>query len=227
MAYAMFRFGGQQLGYLMAFVGKNVRINRGGPESVMGQLIAVQSDYIVLRTKDGFVYVNAAHIKSITEGKSTRTSGRTAGRSGGYIAAASFNDLLRRLRQQFVQINQGGPEKVTGFVAEVGSEALLLVSGRDVIRIPLFHIRTVSLAQQTGGRDGGSDNRNQQRSQGQRTGGAQYGGSRGRQGTQGRRQEGGSRGHQGSRDHHGSRGHQGSHGRQGNRGAAKSGGRKR
>ena len=217
MFYPMFLHGGKHLGYLMSFIGKNVKINRGGPESIVGKLIAVHADYIVLRTNNGFIYVNAAHIKSITEGKGSHSVGRSMGRPAGYIMAYSFNDVLRRLQKQFVQINQGGPEKVTGFIVEVGPDTLLLVSGKEVIRIPLFHIRTVSpvqrggssddqsrdsgqgsQSQRSGGRNGSGDSksqgRNQQRSQGQRSGDAQRAG-----GSQGRRQDGGSRGHHGSR----------------------------
>jgi spore coat protein B len=217
MFYPMFRFGGQHVSYLMSFIGKSVRINRGGPESVNGKLIAVHADYIVVLTKEGIVYVNTAHIKSITESKEAHSTGRTRGHTG-YIMAHSFNGVLHRLTKHFVQINQGGPEKVTGFIVEVGPDTLLLVSGKEVIRIPLFHIRTVSLAQKNGSRNGSSDDKSQdsrQSSQGQRSSGRNGGGS-----SQGRKQEGGSRGRQG-----GSRGHQG--GRQGgSRGVGGSGGRK-
>src|SRR5690606_5896410 len=82
-----------------------------------------------------------------------------------------FDEVLHRLRQQFVQINQGGPEKVTGFVAEVGNSTLLLVANRDVMRIPLFHIKTVSLASRTGGsnnRNNNTNNNNQNQSGGRR-----------------------------------------------------------
>ena len=60
MFYPMFRYGGQHVSYLLSFIGKPVKINRGGPESMVGRLIAVHADYIVLLTKDGIVYVNAA-----------------------------------------------------------------------------------------------------------------------------------------------------------------------
>ena len=171
MFYPMFRYGGKHLGYLMSFLGKYVKINRGGPESINGKLIAVHADYIVLLTKDGIVYVNTAHIKSITEGKSSNSYGHTAGRHAGYIMAYSFNDVLRRMQKRFVQINQGGPEKVTGFIAEVGMDTLLLVAGKEVISIPLFHIRTVSLAQRSGGSSGSKSDDGKQRSQGGASGG--------------------------------------------------------
>jgi len=239
MFYPMFRYGGQHVSYLLSFIGKPVKINRDGPESMVGRLIAVHADYIVLLTKDGIVYVNAAHIKSITEGKVAQSIGRTKGGHTGYIMAHSFNDVLRRLTKHFVQINQGGPEKVTGFIVEVGHDTLLLVSGKEVIRIPLFHIRTVSLAQRNGSQNGSSDKSQDspQRSQGQRSSGSQDRNQRSQGqrsgsaagGSQGRRQDGGSRGgRQGSGGRQGgSRGHQGNRGHQGSRGAGGSGGRKR
>jgi spore coat protein B len=127
--------------------------------------------------------------------------------------------VLRRLTKHFVQINQGGPEKVTGFIVEVGSDTLLLVSGKEVIRIPLFHIRTVSLAQRSGSKNGSSDYQSRdssQRSQGQRSDSAQGSGS-----SRGSRQDGGSRGSRQGGGQGGSKGHQGS------RDAGGSAGRKR
>jgi len=200
MFYPMFRYGGHHVSYLLSFIGKTIKINRGGPESIVGKLIAVHADYIVLLTKDGVVYVNTHHIKSITEGKTNQSIGRTIGRTG-YIVAHSFHDVLRRLTKHFVQINQGGPEKVTGFIVEVGPDTLLLVSGKEVIRIPLFHIRTVSLARRDGSDDKSKDD--SQRSQGQRSGGRDSGSGSGSQASRGRQA---SRGQQGSKGRHGSRG---------------------
>lgn len=151
-------------------VGYRVKVNRGGPDMVEGTLLAIPSDYLVLNTNDGIIYVNGAHVKSITEisksgGAGSRSSSRGA-RS--FISASSFNSLLSRLRHQFIQINRGGPEKIDGFLAEITSGFLLVVVNRELVRIPLFHIKTVNVSgknnqssgeQKSGGSSSGSSGR--------------------------------------------------------------------
>jgi len=158
MAYQMMHnhvAAAQQAHYLYSLAGRSVKINRGGPDAMNGRLLAVRSNYLVLKTKKGVVYINADHVKSITE-----AAGGSGGRSASYVIADSFHGVLRQLRNQFVQINQGGPEKVEGFIADVTGDTLLLVAGREVIRIPLFHIRSVSLAERKGSKSGGNSNSN-------------------------------------------------------------------
>lgn len=138
-------------------VGHHVKINRGGPDSVEGTLIAVPGDYLVLSGADGVVYVNGSHVKSITEGN--RSQNRS--RSVDFVSASSFQSLLSKLRLQFVQINRGGPEKTEGFLAEINSDFLLLIVGREFVRVPLFHIKTISVtSNKSGNNKSGSNNNN-------------------------------------------------------------------
>ncbi|MGG4143648.1 hypothetical protein ABEW34_10985 [Paenibacillus algorifonticola] len=158
--------------FLEGLVGQFVKINRGGPESLQGTLVAVKNDYLVLWTKEGIVYVSTSHVKSITDFPSNKSKGRTPQ----YIQASSFIGVIRALNQKFVQINWGGPEKIEGFIAEVGSTSLLLVVNREVVQIQLFHIKTIKpLGQNTsrGDRSGGDKNR---------TGGSNSGGDKNRTG---------------------------------------------
>jgi spore coat protein B len=149
----------------MQLVGQQVKVNRGGPESVEGKLLAIPGDFLVVAAKDVVVYVNGAHVKSITEGSSN--GGKSGGKSGGntsqqFISGSSFNSLLSRLRHQFIQINRGGPEKVEGFLAETNSNFLLLVVKRELVRIPIFHIKTVNVSgkNQSGGNKNNNNNNN-------------------------------------------------------------------
>lgn len=158
--------------FLEGLVGQYVKINRGGPESLQGTLVAVKNDYLVLWTKEGIVYVSSSHVKSITDFPSDKSKGHTPQ----YIQASSFIGVIRALNQKFVQINWGGPEKIEGFIAEVGSTSLLLVVNREVVQIQLFHIKTIKqLGQNTsrGDRSGGNNNR---------TGGSNTGGNKNRTG---------------------------------------------
>ncbi|NBD26588.1 hypothetical protein [Paenibacillus glycinis] len=131
--------------FLSNQIGMNVRINRGGPESLQGKLIGVQSGYLVLKVSGGYVYVNTSHVKSVTD---LPGSGGSHGSRGTrqYIMANGFVGVLRALTQKFVQINWGGPEKIEGFIAQVGNESLLLVVGPELVQIPLYHIKTVKTA---------------------------------------------------------------------------------
>ncbi|SFF12508.1 spore coat protein B [Paenibacillus algorifonticola] len=149
--------------FLEGLVGQYVKINRGGPESLQGTLVAVKNDYLVLWTKEGIVYVSTSHVKSITDFPSNKSGGCKPD----YIKASSFVGVIRALNHKFVQINWGGPEKIEGFIAEVGNTSLLLVVNREVVQIQLLHIKTIKpLGQNTsrgdrsgGNRSGGNSNR--------------------------------------------------------------------
>lgn len=200
-------------------IGRQVKINRGGPDMVEGRLLAVPADYLVVGTNQGVVYVNAAHVKSITENLQSG-SGGSRSRSSSFITASSFNSLLSRLRHQFIQINRGGPEKIDGFLAEINSDSLLVVVNREVVRIPIFHIKTVNVSGR-GRNSGGSNNRGSSNSGNNRSG--NRGGQRsGQQGGQRSGQRGGQRsgqqGGQRSGQRSGNRGGQRSGHRSGNRG---------
>ena len=50
------------------FIGKVIKVDRGGPESKIGMLMDASDDLMVLLTEDdGVVYYNAHHIKSFTD----------------------------------------------------------------------------------------------------------------------------------------------------------------
>lgn len=139
-------------------LGTRVKVNRGGPDSIMGTMVSSQAQFIVISTPEGIVYVNRSHIKSITQmGSGGNRSGRSLG-SANVIQAGSITQLLHSLRHKFVQINRGGPEKVEGFIADVTQDFLLLVVNRELIRIPIFHIKTISVS---ANRSSGNGNSNQ------------------------------------------------------------------
>jgi spore coat protein B len=139
-------------------VGKKVKINRGGPDVIIGKLLAVKSDYLVVWTKEGVVYVQLKHVKSITELSTTGgrtdgtrgTHGRTDGTRGDrdhrkpdFIKADNFRGVLKALEHKFVQVNTGGPEKVEGFLCDVKKDHILVVSDNKKIKIFIDHIRSI------------------------------------------------------------------------------------
>ncbi|WP_282936448.1 hypothetical protein [Paenibacillus sp. RC67] len=142
-------------------LGTQVKVNRGGPDSMAGTMVSSQNQFIVIRTTDGMVYVNRSHIKSITQMSSGgNKSGRSLGTTN-VIQANTINQLLQSLRHKFVQINRGGPEKIEGFIAEVTQDFVLVVVNRELIRVPIFHIKTISVsANKSNGNKNNNNNNN-------------------------------------------------------------------
>lgn len=196
--------GQNSLGQARQLIGRRVRINRGGPDSIEGILLAVNGDVLVLSSRGIIVYVNGRHVKSITEGTSGgRSRGKSGGSQGGrhsssvgrsgmgrssmgFIQASSFASLLSRLRQQFIQINRSGPERIEGFLAETGNDFILLVVGRELVRVPVFHIKTVNISTGSRGNESGSGNSggnssgDKNKQSGSKSGGNKSGGSKNR-----------------------------------------------
>ncbi|WP_068773610.1 hypothetical protein [Paenibacillus sp. FJAT-26967] len=138
-----------ELGYVTNLIGEEVKVNRGGPDSITGKLIHVHSDYLTVQTNEGIVYINASHVKSVTEGGSNNVYSDNPKS----ISAYDFYELLKKFHQKFVQINRGGPEKIEGVIAEVRKDYVVLVVKNEVVRILVFHIKSISLA---GSKSGGN-----------------------------------------------------------------------
>jgi len=185
------QFGGGVLNLARQLVGFNVKINRGGPDMVEGLLLAVNGEVLVVLSGKTVIYVNGNHVKSITQGSKGRTGGRTEGRTGrtgrtgmgarsgtGIIMANTFAGVLQAMHQKFIQINRGGPEKLEGFLAGTNNDFILLIVGRDYVRIPIFHIRTVNLSEtgKSGGRSGSSDDSKKDKNDGKSDGKKRSGG---------------------------------------------------
>lgn len=123
--------------------GKVVKINRGGPESFEGTLVKVSSDYMVVRNKEGFIYVNESHVKSITE---AGHSHREKGPKQKLIHANDFHGVLKSLRLKRVQINQGGPEKLEGVLVSVTHNRLIIIlKNNEIVRVFIHHVKTISV----------------------------------------------------------------------------------
>lgn len=162
--------GNKDHNFLQSLVGKNVKVNRGGPDSLQGKLHSVKSDYLVLNTNEGVVYIADSHVKSVTEGGASNSSGgnksgsgnRSGSRSTEVIRANNFNGVIRAMNQTFVQLNSGGPEKVEGFIAQAGSNSILLVSGKEAMQIQNFHIKSIKAAgsNKSGGNNNNKNNNN-------------------------------------------------------------------
>lgn len=134
-----------------------VRIDRGGPEARNGRLLDVKNDYLVLYTeKDGVVFYQLEHVKSISKAVKNNNNNNEDDQSSNanmmvdnfvkpeYIEADDFAGLLTKMRYMWITINRGGPESMKGVLADSSDGHLVLISEKEVIRIPTFHIRSIS-----------------------------------------------------------------------------------
>ncbi|WP_416291945.1 hypothetical protein ACM7Q1_15425 [Paenibacillus illinoisensis] len=187
---------------LRGLLGREIKINRGGPDSVTGTLMDVRWDYMAMSCKEGIVYVNETHVKSITE--TGRSGGNRTAALGNPIPSNTFLGVMQALRFRRVQINRGGPEKVEGILADANQNQLILaLKNQEIVRIPLQHVKSVSIVR--GSNNNNSNNSNNSNNNGNNT-------SQGNQAAQGNRSQG-NQAAQGNQ----SQGNQAAQGNRGNR----------
>ncbi|PAF31290.1 hypothetical protein [Paenibacillus sp. 7516] len=214
---------------LRGLLGREIKINRGGPDSVTGTLMDVRWDYMAMSCKEGIVYVNETHVKSITE--TGRSGGNRAAALGNPIPSNTFLGVMQALRFRRVQINRGGPEKVEGILADANQNQLVMaLKNQEIVRIPMQHVKSVSLVRGSNNNNSNNNNNNtnnngnntsqgNQAAQGNRSQGNQA--AQGNQ-SRGNRSQGAQQGAQGNR----SRGNQGNQSKGNKSGGNKSGGNK-
>jgi spore coat protein B len=127
-------------------VGKTIRVDRGGPESRQGKLLAVFDDYFVLLTeKDGVVYYKTNHIKSVTESsKDLMKLGLEIPKNFDYKTGDNFHKLLESIKYQWVRINRGNTEALEGVLNDVNKDFASLIVKEEVVRFSMKHIRNIS-----------------------------------------------------------------------------------
>ena len=131
---------------ITSLMNKVVRIDRGGPESRIGKLLAVEDDHITLLTEDdGVVYYLTHHIKSITDNAKQGLKFDIEIPEGfEFIRANNCRSVLENLKFHWVQINRGGPETLEGILNEANEDFVTIISNEEIIRIATFHIRNIS-----------------------------------------------------------------------------------
>ena len=127
-------------------VDKTIRVDRGGPESRIGKLLAVFEDYFVLLTEsDGVVYYTTNHIRSLTESsKDIMKFGIKVPKKLEYKTADNFHKLLESIRFQWVKINRGGSESLEGVLSDANKNYASLIVKDEVVRFSMKHIRNIS-----------------------------------------------------------------------------------
>ena len=131
---------------MMSLVGKVIKIDRGGPESRVGMLLAAEDDYFVLFTKDdGVVYYKMQHVKSVTvDSKDSMGKAFEMPENVEYYQGEDFKSVIANFRHSWVKVNRGGPEKLEGIMNEVEDDYVTVFSKQEVIQLSMFHIRNIS-----------------------------------------------------------------------------------
>lgn len=131
---------------MLSLVNKVVKVDRGGPESRVGMLLAVEGDYITLLTKDdGVVYYKMQHIKSVTfDTKGVPTQDFEVPEDIEYYQGEDFKSVIKNFRHSWVKVNRGGPETLEGILNEVEDDYVTIFSKQEVIQLSMFHIRNIS-----------------------------------------------------------------------------------
>ncbi|MEH7086299.1 hypothetical protein V7139_26750 [Neobacillus drentensis] len=131
---------------MKCFIGKVIKVDRGGPESKMGLLMDASNDLIVLLTEDdGIVYYNMKHIKSFTDNlKEHFKLDLEVPKDFKFIKAENFQELLDSLKFKWIKINRGGPEKLEGVLTGLDNDSVFLINGQEIVRLSLSHIRSIS-----------------------------------------------------------------------------------
>ncbi|MBD7944091.1 hypothetical protein H9650_08160, partial [Psychrobacillus sp. Sa2BUA9] len=130
---------------LLSLVNRIIKVDRGGPESRVGRLLAVGKDYLTLHTKeDGIIYYNRHHVKSLTHNAKKSVDLEVETEELDFIQARDFQDILECLRYKWVKVNRGGPESLEGVLEGVNNEFVTIISNEEVIRVSLFHMRNIS-----------------------------------------------------------------------------------
>ncbi|SMQ78654.1 spore coat protein B [Bacillus sp. OV166] len=128
------------------FIGKVIRVDRGGPESRIGKLLDASEDHLCLLTKeDGILYYNTKHIKSFTDKiKGEMEFNIEVPKDLKFNKADNFQDLLDSLKLKWVQINRGGPERLEGVISDVSKNFVSLIHNEECVRLSKFHIKNIS-----------------------------------------------------------------------------------
>lgn len=135
---------------LDSLVGRSIRVDRGGPESRMGKLLAVKDDHFVVYSEnEGMIYYKTDHIKSLsldTRDFSDVVEDPNAEQQNipKYIDLDDFTSVLKNMQFHWVQINRGGPEKIEGVLIDATDTAVTVIVGTEVIKVLPFHIRSIS-----------------------------------------------------------------------------------
>jgi spore coat protein B len=150
--------------FLKPLIGKIVKVYRGGPESREGQLLDVQSDYVALlstqqngqnqqneqnqQNNSTVVYYNLGHVQSISENSKVNSMQQMSenNQQVEFVSAYNFRELLKKLINNTIKVNQGGPESKVGWLINVVDDYIIVLTEDDgVVFYNISHVKSVSV----------------------------------------------------------------------------------
>ncbi|MGB2992305.1 MAG: hypothetical protein WBB47_06675 [Paenisporosarcina sp.] len=133
--------------YLSSLIGRAVQVYKGGPDSNVGVLLNVNSDYLTLQKEDGeIIYYKTEHIKSIREDSQIRfNSVLKVYDANNLFKADTFSELAVNFKDQTVRINGKGPESKLGTLLDVRDDFFVLSTDADgLIFYKEHHVKSLS-----------------------------------------------------------------------------------
>lgn len=131
---------------MISFMGKVVKVDRGGPESRVGRIIAVKNDYFAMLTEEeGLIFYQHHHVKSVTRNTSKEFKFQSSFLDNfKFKAPIDFRCVLDSLIDFKVKINRGGKESMEGILNEANDDFVGMLTNEEVVHMSLFHIRNIS-----------------------------------------------------------------------------------
>lgn len=130
------------------FVGKGVKIGRGGHESKEGLLLGAYETHLALFTEaEGVIYFPYNHIRSITSYAKGKINYNDMYRSIEILPNESFVDLLNSQIRQWVKINRGGHDKLEGILLDANNDYVEISFNDELVYIATNHIKSVSFGE--------------------------------------------------------------------------------
>lgn len=118
------------------------------------------------------VYYQAEHVKSISEDSKTNSiqvipqTSTDEEETTEFIQADTFAELIDQLKNETIQINQGGPESKYGTLLGINNDFLHLFTEDDgIVYFNIHHIKSVSKYQQNNNNDNNENGGNNQQQQ--------------------------------------------------------------
>lgn len=148
---------------LLSLVDRVIKVDRGGPESRYGKLLAAEEDHFVLFAEgDGVIYYNMHHVKSLTvNAKNEMQLNFDIPIGLEYVNAENFRGVVEKLRYRWVKVNRGGPETLEGVMDVVNDDYITIVSNEEIVNVSMFHVRNISYGVKVEKEDKGKENNKQ------------------------------------------------------------------
>lgn len=132
---------------IVSWIRRTVRIYTVGSNARQGRLLAVKPDYLVLHhDKQRITYYPLHYIHSIAiDSMETPELMKSQGTAQTvFFDRDSFDDVFQCMKNQWIQVHNGGTVEIQGVLSDNLPDHILLVSQSEIIRVFKSHIQLVS-----------------------------------------------------------------------------------